>query len=156
KKNFTPSSRLVTLLDVVILTAVISVFYFLWLGSYPVFTPDEGRYTEVAREMLVSHDFITPRVNPVPLLYQPPLFYWLHAVSLHWFGMKEWAFRFFPACFGVAGCLMVYGFGRYLFNRLTGLLAAVILATSPLYFAGAHYANLDLEVSIFISASLLC
>lgn len=154
--NSTQQSRLVTLLDVVILTAVISVLYFLWLGSYPVFTPDEGRYTEVAREMLASHDFITPRVNGVPFLDKPALYYWLQALSLHWFGMKEWAIRFFPACFGVAGCLMVYGFGRYFFNRLTGLLAAVILATSPLYFAGAHYANLDLEVSVLIAASLFC
>ncbi len=156
KKNLIQHTRFVTFLDVVILTAVISVFYFLWLGSYPVFTPDEGRYTEVAREMLASHDFITPRVNGVPFLDKPALYYWLQAASLAWFGVNEWAVRFFPACFGVSGCLMVYGFGRYLFNRLTGLLAAVILATSPLYFAGAHYANLDLEVSVFISASLLC
>lgn len=144
-----------TWVDLTCLTIGIAVFYFIWLGSYPLFTPDEGRYTEVAREMLVNHDFITPRLDSVPFLDKPALYYWLQAVSLHWFGIKEWAVRFFPACFGMLGCLMVYGAGRYLFCRRTGLLAAIVLATSPLYFAAAHYANLDLEVAVLISGALL-
>jgi 4-amino-4-deoxy-L-arabinose transferase-like glycosyltransferase len=140
--------------DMLCLAAVFTLFYFIYLGSYPLFTPDEGRYTEVAREMLANHDFITPRVNGVPFLDKPALYYWLQAAALAMFGIKEWAIRFFPACFGIAGCLMTYATGRFLFNRRTGLLAAAMLATSPLYFASAHYANLDLEVAVLINAAL--
>lgn len=141
--------------DMLCLAAVFTFFYFIYLGSYPLFTPDEGRYTEVAREMLANHDFITPRVNGVPFLDKPILYYWLQAAALALFGIKEWAVRFFPACFGIAGCLMTYAAGRYLFSRRTGLLAAIVLASSPLYFAAAHYANLDLEVAVLINAALL-
>lgn len=133
----------------------IAVFYFLWLGSYPFFTPDEGRYSEVAREMLASGDFVTPRVNGVAFLDKPVLYYWLQAVSMFLFGVHEWSVRFFPAIYGIFGCIAVYLAGRRLFNRSTGLISAVILATTPLYFGGSHYANLDLEVAVLISISLL-
>lgn len=150
------SNQLATFIaDTLGLAIVFSVFYFIWLGHTPLFTPDEGRYTEIAREMLRSHDFVTPRLDAVPFLDKPALYYWLQAAALGVFGIKEVAVRFFPACFGIAGCLLCYGFGRALFNRRTGLLAALLLATSPLYFAAAHYANLDLEVAVLISGSLL-
>lgn len=143
------------LTDIIGLTVIFLAFYLLWLGSYPLFIPDEGRYTEVAREMLATHDFVTPRVDGVAFLDKPALYYWLQAFSLYLFGVKEWAIRLFPASFGVLGCLATYSAGRNLFNRRTGFLSAVILATSPLYFGAAHYANLDLEVAVLISCTLL-
>lgn len=140
--------------DILCLAALFILFYTLWLGSYPLFIPDEGRYTEVAREMLATHDFITPRVDGVAFLDKPALYYWLQAISLYLFGVKEWAIRLFPALFGVIGCLATYATGRYVFNRRTGIISAIMLATSPLYFGAAHYANLDLEVAVIISCTL--
>jgi 4-amino-4-deoxy-L-arabinose transferase-like glycosyltransferase len=141
--------------DLLCLCAVYSIFYFLWLGSYPYFTPDEGRYSEVAREMLATGDFITPRVNGIAFLDKPVLYYWLQAAAMKLFGVNEWAVRFFPALFGIFGCLVVYAAGRRLFGRVAGLLASLILAVTPLYYGGSHYANLDLEVAVLISTSLL-
>lgn len=144
------------LVDIFFLSISVLFFYCLWLGQYPLFTPDEGRYSEVAREMVASGDYITPRINGVPFLDKPVLYYWLQAFAIQLFGIKEWALRLFPALFGMMGCLLTYVCGRHLFDRSTGLLSALVLATTPLYFAGAHYANLDLEVAVLISASLLC
>lgn len=143
------------LIDIISLTLLCFIFYTLWLGHYPLFTPDEGRYSEVAREMIATGDYITPRVNGVAFLDKPILYYWLQALSIKLFGLKEWALRFFPALLGIACCLMTYACGRNLFNRRTGLISAAILATTPLFFVGAHYANLDLEVAALISCSLL-
>src|SRR5579862_9516747 len=137
------------LLDLLCLTALIGFFYYFYLGTYPLFTPDEGRYAEVAREMVATGDYITPRVNGVAFLDKPILYYWLQAAAIHLFGLKEWALRFFPALLGLLSCLVTYSCGCVLFNRRTGLLASLILATSPLYFSGAHYANLDLEMAVF-------
>src|SRR3990167_1688957 len=143
------------LIDLFLLGMGCLVFYMLWLGHYPLFTPDEGRYAEVAREMVRTHDYITPRVDGVAFLDKPILYYWLEACAMHFFGVKEWAIRLFPALFGVAGVLAVYLFGRGLFDRRTGILSAFILATTPLYFGAAHYANLDLEVAVLMSGCLL-
>lgn len=144
------------IIDVLFLSSTLLVFYLLWLGKYPLFSPDEGRYAEAAREMVTTGDYITPRVNGVAFLDKPILYYWLQAIAIHLFGLKEWALRLFPALLGIFGCLITYICGRHLFDRRSALLAALILATTPLYFGGAHYANLDLEVAVFISASLLC
>ncbi len=126
----------------------------LYLGSHVLLTPDEARYTEVAREMLARHDFITPMVNGVAFLDKPALFYWLQASSMNLFGINEWAIRLWPALFGVIGVAISYIMGRKLFNRTTGLLAAMILLTSPLYFFAAHYVNMDLEVAVLITGAL--
>lgn len=143
------------LTDILSLTVIILVFYLLWLNSYPLFTPDEGRYSEVAREMVATGDYITPRVDGVAFLDKPVLYYWLQAAAINLFGIKEWALRFFPVLLGVLGCIVTYACGRQLFDRRTGILSAIILATTPLYFGGAHYANLDLEVAVFITCTLL-
>ena len=142
-------------IDSVVLIFLFTIFYTLFLGSYPLFTPDEARYSEVAREMIVRGDYITPRVNDMIFLDKPILHYWLQTLSIHWFGVKEWALRFFPALFGIMGCLVTYLCGRILFDRRTALLASLILATTPLYFGGAHYANLDLEVAVLLGSTLL-
>ncbi len=149
------SPRHTWLLDLAGLAILLMGFYTLWLGHYPLFIPDEGRYAQAALAMLTTGDFITPRVDGVAFLDKPILYYWLEAAAMHWFGVNEWAIRFFPALIGVFGCLFTYICGRQLFDRRTGILSALILALTPLYFGGAHYADLNMEVAVFISCTLL-
>lgn len=144
------------LLDILVFSLCLGCFYFYHLGHYPLFTPDEGRYSEVAREMLISKNFVTPHLNGVPFLDKPIFHYWLQTFAFSLFGLNEWAARFFPALFGILGCISIYITGRVLFDRRTGIIAAILLATTPLYFGGSHYANMDVEVAFFISSSLLC
>lgn len=142
--------------DLLILTGALCLFYVLWLGGHALFTPDEGRYSEVAREMIASGDYITPRVDGVAFLDKPILYYWLQASAIRLFGLNEWSLRFWPALAGVIGCLVTYISGRIIYNRRTAILAALFLATSPLYYGAAHYANMDLEVAAWVGSSLLC
>ncbi len=140
--------------DLSLLFLGLMLFYLLWLGGHALLTPDEARYSEIAREMVISKDYITPRLNGVIFLDKPILYYWLQASAIKVLGLNEWSLRIWPALIGIIGCLFIYTTGRLLFNRRTGILAALILATCPLYFGMAHYANLDLEVAVFISCSL--
>ena len=67
---------------------------YLWrLGVAALADPDEGRYAEIAREMLARHDFLAPHLNGVPYFEKPPLVYWLLAGSLKLFGANEFAAR---------------------------------------------------------------
>jgi 4-amino-4-deoxy-L-arabinose transferase-like glycosyltransferase len=142
--------------DLLYLIVLMGIFYALWIGAHALFIPDEGRYSEVAREMVASGDYITPRLNGVAFLDKPALYYWLQASAIHLFGLKEWSLRFWPALMGVFGTLITYVAGRFLWTRRAGLLSAVMLGTTSLYYGAAHYANLDLEVAVLISSSLLC
>jgi hypothetical protein len=142
--------------DLILLTVVLSVFFSLFLGSRPLNTPDEGRYSEISREMLQSGDYITPRVNGVKFLDKPPLFFWVQASAIKVFGINEWSLRSAPAFFAVLGCLFIFIAGRSCFDRRTGFIAAAILATCPIYFFTGHYVSTDMAVATFITGSFCC
>ncbi|RDZ26478.1 ArnT family glycosyltransferase [Lysobacter silvisoli] len=64
------------------------------LGSRGIWDPDEGRYTNVALNMLDSGDWLNPRRNhEVGHWTKPPLTYWAIAASVSVFGQHAWAAR---------------------------------------------------------------
>ena len=65
--------------------------FFILLGNRPLNEPDEGRYSEVAREMIETGNWLVPHFWYLPHLDKPPLTYWLVAVSMKIFGQNEWA-----------------------------------------------------------------
>lgn len=138
----------------VLLPGSLLLYFLSTLAVRPLRVPDEGRYPEIAREMLLNGDFITPHLNGVPFLDKPPLFYWLQTLAYRLFGIDLWSIRLMPALFGIAGCLLVYYAGRRCFGRRAALLSVLVLATSPFYFIASQFANLDLEVAVLIEAAL--
>ena len=142
--------------DLVRLALAFGLLYFLVLGRAPLANPDEGRYAEIPREMLASRDWVTPRLDGVNYFEKPPLMYWAVAVALGVFGGGEGSLRAMPALFGVAGVLLAYAAARRLFDRATGLGAALVLGTSALYAAMARILILDMAVSVLMSATLFC
>jgi 4-amino-4-deoxy-L-arabinose transferase-like glycosyltransferase len=141
--------------DLLILSFCLTIFFGFKLGERALWSPDEGRYSEVAREMVVSGDYITPRLDGVKFFEKPPLFYWLQSLSIRAFGLSETALRLWPAFFSLAGCLGVYAGARQLFGRRTGWIAAVVLATSGLQYAMSRMANLDMILSVLMTWALL-
>ncbi|NCP62523.1 MAG: phospholipid carrier-dependent glycosyltransferase [Alphaproteobacteria bacterium] len=140
--------------DLVILGLIISLFFGIFLGTRPLSVPDEGRYTEIPREMVETGDFVTPRLNGVKYFEKPPLVYWLAAASVKAFGINEWALRFWPAIFALFGCLATYLFGRRFYSRQTGIAASLILASSLLYYAHSRILILDMPVSVLLTGAL--
>ena len=132
------------------------VVYFFYLGHRPLNVPDEGRYPEVAREMLKYGQWITPKVNGVPFLDKPPLYYWFEACSMGLLGVTRWAIRLPIALFAMMGLIITYLTGFVLYNRRTALYSTLCLGSSVLYFGAAHYANLDLEVAVWVYLALCC
>lgn len=142
--------------DLLLLTLVFGVLFFFLLGRTPLSNPDEGRYAEIPREMLVSGDWVTPRLNGVAYFEKPPLVYWAIAGSMTIFGANEWAIRTVPALAALAGVLLTYGSARRLFGRNAGLAAAMVLGSSLFYFVLTRIVLLDMVVSVLISATLFC
>lgn len=118
--------------------------------------PDEGRYSEIPREMAASGDYLTPRLNGLKYFEKPPLFYWLEATSIKYLGFNEGWLRIVPALLGLLGCLVLYVAARILYNRRSAVLASMILASSGLYYLMSHTITPDIALSLFLSASLLC
>lgn len=146
-----PSLKLALLLAV-----VIGLYLFAFLGQRSLGVPSEARYAELPREMVASGDWVTPRLNGVKYFEKPPMIYWLQSSALVAFGNNEWAVRFWPAVMGLLGCLVTYAAGSLLYGRKTALLAALMLATGPIYFSISRIALTDMAVSTFMVSCLLC
>jgi len=132
------------------------LIFFAGLGSYPLLEPDEGRYAEIPREMLVSGDFVTPRLNGVLYFEKPPLYYWLNAAALTLPGHPEVLCRLAGALFGLAGIGLAWALGRSIGGPGLGLISGVVLGSSPLWVALSRAATIDMTLTFFLSATLTC
>ncbi|MBI4290646.1 MAG: glycosyltransferase family 39 protein [Betaproteobacteria bacterium] len=138
-----------------LLLAALAFAWFSPLGERNLTRPDEGRYAEIAREMVVSGDWLTPRLNGYKYFEKPVLQYWATAASFSLFGLADWSARLWPALTGFLGIVLVFLGGNQLFRPPAGLFAAAALAGSAIYVMMGHMLTLDMGVSFFLSASVL-
>ena len=79
------------------------------LGHRGIWDPDEGRYTNVALNMLASGNWLEPmRSGEVGHWTKPPLTYWAIAGSVAVFGHNAWAARL-PAALSYLLCVWLAG-----------------------------------------------
>jgi len=131
---------------------------FIWFGNIEyrkLIEPDEGRYAEIPREMVVSGDWVTPRLNNLKYFEKPPLQYWATATAYIVFGEHQWTSRLWVALTGFAGLLLVWYAGTRLFGHEAGRYAAVLLGGSLLYVLMGHINTLDMGVTFFSTLGIV-
>jgi 4-amino-4-deoxy-L-arabinose transferase-like glycosyltransferase len=130
------------------------VFVVAWFGSLEyrgLFTPDEGRYAEIPREMLASGDWTTPRLNDLKYFEKPPLQYWLTALSFAAFGEDEWTARLPISLLGFASVIAIGLVARRFWGTRAGWVAAAILGSSWGYYLCSQYLTLDMTLSSLLT-----
>ncbi len=122
----------------------------------PLALPDEGRYGDVGRWMLVSGDWLAPRLNGIVFFHKPPLLHWLQATTLWVAGVHAWSARLVPALH--AGLMMVslYLAARHIAGEATARRAVWMLGTSLAFLIGGQYINHDMLVGTWISVAIGC
>ena len=140
--------------DLVVLALIIGLLFGILLGQRFLQVPDEGRYVEIPREMLALHDFITPHINFIKYFEKPVFFYWVEALNIKLFGLSLWSVRFSTAFMAVLCSLFTYVAARKLYGRGCGILSALVLASSFLYFLMAHTVTIDMTLSTLLAGSL--
>ena len=101
------------------------------LGAYPLFDTTEARYGEIARIMYETQNWVTPQIDyNIPFWGKPPLHTWLSAVSFEAFGVSEFTARLPHFLVGLIALYLTFNFVRNLFDSRTGLVAALILAST--------------------------
>ena len=126
------------------------------LGAAALFEPDEGRNAEVAREILLLRDWVTPHYDFIPRLDKPVFFFGLVALSFKLFGLGEWSARL-PSVLAALGCLsLTYVLARAIFGRQAALWSVLILVTSVEFFALSRVVILDMVLTMFLTISLVC
>jgi 4-amino-4-deoxy-L-arabinose transferase-like glycosyltransferase len=125
----------------------------LGLSSPALYDPHESLYAEVAREMVVSGDWLTPHLNRTRYLDKPPLLYWLIASAYEAFGVSEFSARLPVSLAGLGGILVTWGIGRHLFEARPAFLAALVLTTSVSYFVFSRQLLPDMVFACFTTLS---
>jgi len=131
-----------------------SVVWFALLDVRKLQHPDEGRYAEIAREMLVSGDWVTPRLNGLKYFEKPPLQYWLTAASYKAFELDEWTARLPSTIAGWLAIFVVGYAGARIASPAAGAYAAVVLAGMVWHFGIAHIVTLDALLGFWLTVAL--
>lgn len=138
-----------------LLAAAVPVFL-IGLGANSIWDANEAFYVETPRQMLLSGDYVTPEFNAQPRVNKPVLSYWIVAGLYHAFGVSVGVERL-----GIAlGALGIIGgaflIGRAMGGTLTGLLAALILATAPRVVLFSRRIFIDIYITLFMTLTLAC
>ncbi|MGA2514924.1 MAG: glycosyltransferase family 39 protein [Thermodesulfobacteriota bacterium] len=140
-----------------LLVGICFILYFLNLGRWDLWNPDEPRYAQIAREMLDRGDWILMHLNGGVYGDKPPLFFWLIALSSYlWQGFTSFSVRFPSAVFGTLTVLLTFFLGKRLYSPRTGFFSGLILATSLHFVYLSTRANIDVTLTFFTTASFLC
>ncbi len=138
------------------LSLIFIQLYILPLNLRPLAIPDETRYAEIPHEMLVTGDWVTPRLNGLRYFEKPPLGYWLNAIAQTALGESNFAVRITSAIATALTILLVYLFSLKLFQRRQAatLIGFIYLSLALVYLLGSYNA-LDSLLNLLLSAGIM-
>jgi 4-amino-4-deoxy-L-arabinose transferase-like glycosyltransferase len=138
----------------VLIAAVTVPQFLLGLGDRNIWIPLEARYALVAREMLLAGHWILPHLGGEVYADKPPLLFWFIAlISALGSGVTEWSARLPTALAAISVCLVTWRLGVRLFSSTSGLLAALVLATSGGFFWSGRQALPDMLLTLWTTGA---
>lgn len=123
--------------------------------DHSLWTPDEPRVAEIAREMAISGDYLIPQLLYRPFLEKPPLYYAAAGIFYRMFGTGiEGVGRLASVIFALASLAVVFFGIRRLISEESAYLSTIILATSFRFFEISHKMVVDNALVFFVTAAL--
>jgi 4-amino-4-deoxy-L-arabinose transferase-like glycosyltransferase len=121
------------------------ILYIPGLTTLPPVDRDEARFAQATRQMVESGDFIRIRFQENPRHKKPIGIYWLQALAVEVTGSLNqiWPYRIPSVLGALVAVILTFVFGKNLFDRQTGLLGAVVTASTLLLVVEAHQATTD-------------
>ena len=149
KINAIPASFLILLIGI---GATLLLFWRLGEGSLA--TWDEAIYGRIAREMVWSGDWLTPRWNYEAWFEKPPLMMWITAAFFQLFGISEFWTRVASASCGVGTIIITYLLASNLYGSAVGAISVAVLATSEHFIWSARVGMLDTPLTLLTMVAL--
>ena len=134
--------------------ATATIPYVVGLGDSSLWDANEAFYAETPREMLESGDYINPTFNYQPRFNKPVLPYWVVAIFYHGLDVSERTERLPIALGALVLVATAFGLGRLIGSLDAGLLAAIVIATSPQFLMLARRIIIDVHLAMFAGLTL--
>ncbi len=138
------------------IVGVIAFFLiFIGLGTNHLIPWDEAIYAKIAKNMVVSGDFINMTwKNAAAWFEKPPLYIWSIATGMKLFGFSAFAARLPSALFGFGTVLLTYLIANKYFGKFAAAISALALATGVHFLYYSRTAMTDVATTFFIMATL--
>jgi 4-amino-4-deoxy-L-arabinose transferase-like glycosyltransferase len=125
-------------------------------GRVHLFDWDEINFAESAREMIVTGDYLTVKIDYQPFWEKPPLFIWMQVLSMKAFGVNEFAARFPNTVAGILTLIMLFVSGKKFSGIRFGLLWCIAYVASFLPFLYFKSGLIDPWFNLFIFSGIIC
>src|SRR6476661_651500 len=112
--------------------AVAAIALAIHLGGFPLLDPDEGRNAEVGREMALTNDYVMPRLDGLPYLDKPIVYFAAEAAAMEVLGPTEVAARLPAFVFTLLTALLVFLFAKKVWSEESAYIAAIAFLSMPL------------------------
>ncbi|HET6217597.1 MAG TPA: glycosyltransferase family 39 protein [Acidobacteriaceae bacterium] len=138
------------------IAGVLLLFALVYVGS--LFSPGlqddaDSTHAEAAREMLVTHDFVTLHINGNRYLEKAPLMYWAVALSYFCFGINEFSAHLPVAASMLLLVLLAMRWGRRAFGDRAALYAGLFISTAAGCYLFTRILIPESILSFFIAAA---
>ena len=130
------------------------LLFFYKVGYRPLWEFDEAMHGQIAKEMVLNGDWITPTFDGIPFYDKPILHFWMVMLSFSLFGINEFSARFPSVILGLGGVLLVYLWASRIYSRRAGILSSLTLATSIEYIILSRNVIHDMSLAFFINLCL--
>lgn len=124
--------------------------------SFGVQDNNEGLYATIAKEMLITGQWVVPHLNGVVYLEKPPLLYWMVAASMAVFGHNEVAVRLVPVFFMALTVLGLLRLFAQMGRLRAGYMAAAMLMSAGGFVVMSRSLLFDVPMTCFLMWSLVC
>ncbi|MEJ2722517.1 MAG: phospholipid carrier-dependent glycosyltransferase [bacterium] len=129
---------------------------FAFQGSRGLYDDTEGRYAEIAREMLATGNYLEPTLDHHPHWTKPPLTYWAIAGGIRAIGRSAWGVRLFNAVAFVITVLAVAACAGALWNVDVGFVTGLVYVSSFMPVIGASVVTPDTLLVMWETLAVLC
>ncbi|VAW63705.1 Polymyxin resistance protein ArnT, undecaprenyl phosphate-alpha-L-Ara4N transferase; Melittin resistance protein PqaB [hydrothermal vent metagenome] len=126
------------------------------IGYYPLADTTEARYSEMARIMVETGNWLTPQFNyNVPFWGKPPLSIWVVAISFKVFGINEFAARLPSIFIAICTLFITFHIAVQQYGKKTAWIAVTFLSTNLLFFILSGAVLMDPIMTLGITLSMV-
>lgn len=138
------------------IAGILLLFAVVYLGS--LFSPGlqddaDATHAEAAREMSITHDYVTLKINGNRYLEKAPLMYWAVCLSYFVFGTNEFAAHLPVAVSMFLLTLLAMRWGRRAFEERAAIYAGLFVTTTAGCYLFTRILIPEAILSFFIAAS---
>ncbi|GLX84595.1 phospholipid carrier-dependent glycosyltransferase [Thalassotalea loyana] len=144
-----------TRIFIALITALILV-RLLSLGMYPLFDTTESRYSDIARIMADTNNYLTPMFNETtPFWGKPPMHTWASAISFEILGVSEFSARLPHFLATLLTLALTFIFVKRFYTKEIAVITTLVLCSTLGFIVGGAMVMTDALLTLSVTLAMI-